>query len=142
MLCVPLAKILNNSIERGIYPEKLKIAKVVPIFKSDGETDTNNYRPISLLSIFTRIFEKLMHTRLSSYLDINNIICDSQYGFSQQHSTEHAILDIINRIQSYMDKNLFSCGVFIDLSKAFDTVDHDIIIIAWKAKPLRNQRSG
>ena len=73
ILCVPLAKILNNSVERGIYPEKLKIAKVVPIFKPDDETDTNNYRPISLLSIFTIIFEKLMHKRLSSYLDINKI---------------------------------------------------------------------
>ena len=125
VLCVPLVKILNNSIERGIYPEKLKIAKVAPIFKSDDETDTNNYRPISLLSIFTRIFEKLTHKRLSSYLDINNIICESQNGFRQQHSTEHAILDIINRIQSYMDKKLFSCGV---LSKAFDTVDHDILL--------------
>ena len=128
VLCVPLVKILNSSIERGIYPEKLKITKVVPIFKSDDETDTSNYRPISLLSIFTRIFEKLMHKRLSSYLDINKIICESQFGFRRQHSTEHAILDIISRIQSYMDKKLFSCGVFIDLSKAFDTVDHDILL--------------
>ena len=128
LLCVPLAKILNNSIERGIYPEKLKIAKIVPIFKSDDEIDTNDYRPISLLSIFNRIFEKLMHKRLSSYLDINNIICESQYGFRQQPSTEHAIPDIISRIQSYMDKKLFSCGVFIYISKAFNTVDHDILL--------------
>ena len=128
LLCVPLAKILNNSIKRGIYPEKLKIAKIVPIFKSDDEIDTNDYCPISLLSIFNRIFEKLMHKRLSSYLDINNIICESQYGFRQQPSTEHAIPDIISRIQSYMDKKLFSCGVFIYISKAFNTVDHDILL--------------
>ena len=69
-----------------------------------------------------------MHTRLKSYMDKKQIFCDSQYGFRERHSTEHAILDIINKIQTNMDKKIYSCGVFIDLSKVFDTVDHNILL--------------
>ena len=104
------------------------MAKVIPIFKSDDNTDPNNYRPISLLSCFNRIFEKLVYKRMKSFIEEKNILCTSQYGFRQGHSTEHALLDIVSRIQSNMDAGAFSCGVFIDLKKAFDTVDHRILI--------------
>ena len=124
----PLSEIFNISVTKGIYPQKLKIAKVIPVYKSEDETDPNNYRPISLLSIFNRIFEKLMYKRLKLFLDKNIVINKSQYGFREMHSTEHAILDIINKIQTNMDSKLFSCGVFIDLRKAFDTVDHNILL--------------
>ena len=126
-----LANIFNRSLEPRKYPSKLKMSiKVIQIFKADDESDPNNnyYRPISLLSSFNRIFEKLMYTRTNSFIDKEGILCSSQYGFRQKHSTEHAILDIVNEIQSDMDKGHFSCGVFIDLQKAFDTVNHDIII--------------
>ena len=123
-----LSNIFNKSIELGTFPSKLKMAKVIPIFKSDDETDPNNYRPISLLSCFNRIFEKLVFKRLKSFIDERKIICSSQYGFRQGHSTEHAILDIVNAIQSNMDAGKFSCGVFVDLKKAFDTVDHSILL--------------
>ena len=128
ILSTPLAKIINTSIQRGSYPKKLKIRKIIPVFKAEDETEPNNYRPISLLSIFNKIFEKLIYKRLKSYLDKYNVISPSQYGFRERHSTEHAILDIINRIQTNMDKKLYSCGIFIDLSKAFDTVDHNILL--------------
>ena len=104
------------------------MARVIPIFKSD-ETDPNNYRPISLLSCFNRIFEKLVLKRLKSFIDERKIISSSQYGFKQGNSTEHAILDIVNAIQSNMDAGKFSCGVFVDLKKAFDTVDHGILLL-------------
>ena len=123
-----LSKILNKSIDLGTFPSKLKMAKVIPIFKSDDNTDPNNYRPISLLSCFNRIFEKLVYKRMKSFIEEKNILYTSQYGFRQGHSTEHAIFDIVSRIQSNMDAGVFSCGVFIDLKKAFDTVDHRILI--------------
>ena len=118
-------EIMNTSILEGTFPKKLKLAKVVPVFKSGEDTDPNNYRPISFLSIFNRIFERLMYKRLKSFFEINGLFYESQYGLREKHSTQHALIDIVKRIQNNMDKGLFSCGVFIDLKKAFDRVDHE-----------------
>ena len=123
-----LAEIINLSISTGMYPSKLKMAKIIPIFKAEDNTNANNYRPISLLSNFNRIFEKLVFSRMESFIEQNDILSPSQYGFRKAHSTQHAILDIVSTIQENMDKRLFSCGVFIDLKKAFDTVDHKILL--------------
>ena len=123
-----LAQIINLSISTGVYPKKLKMAKIIPIFKADDNTDANNYRPISLLSNFNRIFEKLICNRMESFIEKNNLFSPSQNGFCKAHSTQHAILDIFNTIQTNMDNHLFSCGVFIHLKKAFDSVDHKILL--------------
>ena len=123
-----LTKIFNKSIDLGTFPSKLKMAKVLPIFKSDDNTDPNNYRPTFLLSCFNRIFEKLVYKRMKSFIEEKNLLSTSQYSFRQRYSTEHAILDIVCRIQSNMDAGAFSCGVFNDLKKAFDTVDHSILL--------------
>ena len=112
------------SVQKGVFPSKLKEAKVIPVYKSDDETEPGNYRPISLLSVFNRLFEKLMYHRLKSFLDINNVLFKVQYGFLEKHST----LDTVNIIQNNMDSKLFTCGIFIDLKKAFDTVDHAILL--------------
>ena len=97
-------------------------------FKSGDELDANNYRPISLLSNFNRIFEKLMYSKMISFIEENGLLYQAQYGFRKSHSTQHAIFDIINTIQTNMDKRLFSCGIFIYLKKAFDTVNHGILL--------------
>lgn len=123
-----LSILLNKSIEHGIYPTKLKLAKVIPIYKNDDPSDPPNYRPISPLSVFNSIFEKMMYYCLKSFLEKKNIFNDSQYGFRENCSIEHAILDIINQIENNMDNRMYSCGIFIDLKKAFDTVDHLILL--------------
>jgi len=85
------------SVQNGVFPSKLKEAKVIPVYKSDDETDPGNYRPISLLSIFNRIFEKLNFPRLKSFFDKNNVLFKAQYGFREKHSTQHVILDTGNK---------------------------------------------
>ena len=100
----------------------------MPVFKSDDDTDANNYSPISLLSNFNRVFEKIIYNRLTSYIKKHELLYSAQYGFRKGHSTQHTILDIVNDIQTNMNERLISCGVFIDLKKAFDTVDHDILL--------------
>ena len=123
-----ISELFNISVKSGTYPSKLKMSKITPIFKTDDETDPNNYRPISLLSNYNRIFEKIMYKRMIDFIEKNDLLYSSQYGFRKGHSTQHAILDIVNTIQTNMSQGLFSCGIFIDLKKAFDTVDHDILL--------------
>ena len=103
-----LAQIINLSISTGVYPKKLKMAKITPIFKADDNTDANNYRPISLSSNFNRIFETLIFNRMESFIEKNNLFSPSQHGFRKAHSTQHAILDIVNTIHTNLNKRLFS----------------------------------
>ena len=110
------------------FPSKLKCAKIIVIFKDEDDTLPENYRPISLLSIYNRIFEKLMYSRVTKFVKDCNILYDQQYGFRSKHSTQHAILDIVNTILQNMDNGKFPCGVFIDLKKPFDTVNCEILL--------------
>ena len=115
-------------VQTGVYPSKLKRAKVIPVYKTGDRTEPGNYRPISLLSVFNRLFERLMHKRLTSFIEKKKIIYNAQYSSRENCSTQQAILDIVNRIQSNMEAGLFSCDVFIDLKKAFDKVDHTVLL--------------
>ena len=123
-----LEKIFNLSINTGVYPDSLKIAKVIPIFKNGSKSSVNNYRPISILSPINKIFEKIIYSRLIKYIDKFNLLYKYQYGFRKNHSTEHALLELMVQIKLNIGKNKMSCGIFIDLSKAFDTVDHKILL--------------
>ena len=99
-----------------------------PIHKKDEKTRCENYRPISLLPNISKIFERVMYTRLDSFLSMSETIYKFQFGFRKYYSTNHALLSIVEQIRSALDKNMFACGVFIDLKKAFDTVNHQILL--------------
>ena len=111
----------------SVFPSVLKTAKVVLVFKKDSKLDYSNYRPISLLSNIEKILEKLMYKRLYTFLN-NNIIYNLQFGFRQQHSTSHALTNITANIRKALDDGNIGCGIFVDLQKAFDTVDHQILL--------------
>ena len=112
----------------GVFPSVLKTAKVVPVFKKDSKLDYSNYRPISLLSNIEKILEKLMYKRLYTFLNNNNIIYNLQFGFRQQYSTSHVLINITEIVRKALDDGNIGCGVFVDLQKAFDTVDHQILL--------------
>ena len=113
----PLAELINLSVQTGKYPSKLKHAKIIPVYKGDDETDPSNYRPISLLSVFNRIFEKIMYNRLKSYIEDNELLYKAQYGFRESFSTQHAILDIVSMIQTNMDKKSLLVAFFSTLRR-------------------------
>ena len=100
----------------------------MPIHKGGPADELNNYRPISLLSVFDKIFEKLMHKRLYNFLESQNILFDNQFGFRKNNSTSYALIQITERIKETIDKKKYGCGIFIDLRKAFDTVNHEILL--------------
>ena len=105
----------------GVFPGVLKTAKVVSVFKKDSKLNYSNYRSISLLLNIEKILEKLIYKRLYTFLDYNDIMYDLQFGFRQQYSTSHALIDITENIRKALDNGNIGCGVFVDLQKAFDT---------------------
>ena len=123
-----LADLFNLSFMTGVFSSVLKTAKVVPVFKKDSKLDYSNYCPISLLSNVEKILEKLMYKRLYTFLNSNNIIYNLQFGFRQQYSTSHALVNITENIRKALDGGNIGCGIFVDLQKAFDTVDHQILL--------------
>ena len=124
----PFSHICNLSLYNGIFPDNMKIAKVVPIFKSGDNQLFTNYRPVSLLPQFSKILEKLFNSRMVSYITKNNILYSGQYGFRSKFSTSLAIIDLIEQITTNIDEQKCTIGVFIDLKKAFDTIDHKILL--------------
>ena len=123
-----LCLIYNKAIEIGKYPMALKVAKVIALFKKGDKNQPNNYRPISLLSCFNKIFEKLLCKRLVKFLEVNRILFEYQYGFRKLNSTTLALIEFTDNIIEFLDEGQYCMSIFVDLTKAFDTVDHEILL--------------
>ena len=138
VLLRPLTLIINQSLTTGIFPDQLKIAKVLPIHKKDETTAMDNYRPISLLPAISKVFEKAAHIQLSNYFTQNKLFYHSQYGFREDHSTELAALELVDRIHLDLDKRKYPIAIYMELSKAFDTLDHNILLNKLKYYGVKN----
>ena len=124
----PLAVIINHSIAEGEFPQGMKAADVSPLYKSRERYMVNNYRPISLLITMSKILEKVIYSRVYNFLVETEQLYQSQYGFRTGHSCQNAISELIGNILKNQKENKSTIGVFIDLSKAFDTLSHDILL--------------
>ena len=123
-----LSNIFNESFALGVFPDHMKLAMITPIFKVGSKLDVSNYRPVSVLLTISKVLEKLMLARLTKYLNKNKIIYEHQFGFQKKRSTTLAVLDLHTRITKAIDNGNYAASVFLDFAKAFDTVNHKILL--------------
>ena len=123
-----LTKIVNMSLEQGIVPDDFKDAKVIPVFKKGKSKDLDNYRPISVLPIISKILERAVQEQLYMYLTTHQLLNPYQCGFRRFHSTETAAISLTDTIRGNIDQKLITGAVFVDLRKAFDTIDHHLLL--------------
>ena len=123
-----LTSLINESFSTGIFADKLEVVKVIALHKKGATDNPSNYRPISLLSILSKIFEKLAHKRFYNFLEVNKILHALQFGFRKKHSTLHTLISMTEHIKNMINSGNHKCGIFIDIKKAFDTVNHGFLL--------------
>ena len=124
----PLTILYNKSIEQGVYPSDFKLSKVIALYKKESRSMPSNYRPISLLNCFNKIFEKLIYSQMIRFIDKHKILYVNQYGFRRGFSTTLALIDVIDTLKQALDRQEYAIGIFLDLEKAFDTICHAILL--------------
>jgi hypothetical protein len=127
-IAAPLSHIFNIGLRSGTFPTKLKQCRVIPIFKNGDTLECDNYRPISLLSSFSKILEKIVAEKLLYHLSTNDLLYNHQYGFLPKRSTEHNLMQILDFATKALNDGMYCIGVFLDLRKAFDVCSHDILL--------------
>ena len=127
-----LTIIINQMLTTGIFPDDFKLSKVIPLFKKEDSSLLINYRPISLLPTISKIFERVIHDQMYEYFNKFKLLADQQYGFRKQHSTEYAAVKLIDHVSREMEAGKIPANVYIDLSKAFDTLTFDILLYKLK----------
>ena len=134
VICKPLTLIINQTLTSDIFPDTQNIAKIIPLFKKGDRTLLENYRPISILPAISKHFERIMFNQIHSNFSTPNLFYSGQYGFRRvNHSTQLAALELIDRITQDLDQGNMPITIFMDMSKAFDTLNHDILIYKLKA---------
>ena len=124
----PLANIYNASLESGIFPDQLKVAKVIPLYNKGNKNDISNYRPIAQLSVFSKLLEKLMYNRLMVFIEGNEILTEAQHGLRVKKSTETALQFFVESTQETIEDKMNPVGIFLDLTKAYDVLSHKILL--------------
>lgn len=127
-IIAPLLSIVNQSLREGAMPDMLKIAVVTPIYKKGCKNVLSNYRPVSVLPVFSKLFERVVNDRIINYFEKYNLMYEHQYGFRKRHSTDLAITTVVDYILTALNNNKVVCGVYMDLSKAFDTLNFDVLL--------------
>ena len=127
-LIQPLTLLTNQILNSGIFPNKLKEAKVIPIYKKEDKNNFTNYRPISLLPTISKLIEKVIYNQVFTLFSSHNLLYENQYGFRSNHSTELAALELVDRITTQLDIRKVPLNIFLDLSKDFDTINHSILL--------------
>ena len=137
VLSEPLSIVFNKSISSGVYPDSFKLADVTPLYKTGPKNESANYRPISLPITISKILGKLIHKCVYTFLDINGQIYQSQYGFRTKHSCEHAVQELLGCILKGKEMKQYTAAIFLDLSKAFDSLEHYILLAKLECYGIR-----
>ena len=120
---------INLSVLQGDFPSEMKLAKVLPIYKVDNHQLIQNYRPITVLKFFSKVYERVIYNNLLDFIMDINILYDKLFGFRKGHSTSHAIITLVDKVSKSLDKGKIVGGVYLDIRKAFDSISHKILLV-------------